>query len=228
MALKKFVIIVAAGAGKRFSDNLPKQFELLLSKPMLMYSIEAFYEAARDIHIIVVIPKDFVDSWKELCSSCDFNIPHKVIEGGPERFHSVKNGLSLIHDDGLVAVHDGARPLISQEIIKNAYRIAENYGTAIPVIEISDSVRTVAGGINQPADRKKLRLVQTPQVFKCSILKKAYQQQYDPSFTDDATVVEASGEKIILVEGSTDNIKVTRPQDLIIAEALLRARKVAP
>lgn len=224
MVLKKFVIIVAAGAGKRFSNNLPKQFELLRSKPMLMYSIEAFSEVARDIQIVVVIPKDFIDRWKELCSSCDFNIPHKVIEGGPERFHSVKNGLSLVHDDGLVAVHDGARPLISHEIIRNAWRIAEIYGTAIPVIEISDSVRSVAGGINQPADRKKLRLVQTPQVFKCSILKKAYQQQYDPSFTDDATVVEASGEKIILVEGSSDNIKITRPQDLIIAEALLKAR----
>jgi 2-C-methyl-D-erythritol 4-phosphate cytidylyltransferase len=224
MVLKKFVIIVAAGAGKRFSNNLPKQFELLRSKPMLMYSIEAFSEVARDIQIVVVIPKDFIDRWKELCSSYNFNIPHQIIEGGPERFHSVKNGLSLVHDDGLVAVHDGARPLISHEIIRNAWRIAEIYGTAIPVIEISDSVRSVAGGISQPADRKKLRLVQTPQVFKCSILKKAYQQQYDPRFTDDATVVEASGEKINLVEGSSDNIKVTRPQDLIIAEALLRAR----
>jgi 2-C-methyl-D-erythritol 4-phosphate cytidylyltransferase len=141
MVLKKFVIIVAAGAGKRFSNTLPKQFELLLGKPMLMYSIEAFFEATRDIQIIVVIPQNSIDLWKELCSNYNFNIPHQVVEGGPERFHSVKNGLSLIHDDGLVAVHDGARPLISQEIIKNAWRIAENYGTAIPVIEISDSVR---------------------------------------------------------------------------------------
>jgi 2-C-methyl-D-erythritol 4-phosphate cytidylyltransferase len=224
MVLKKFVIIVAAGAGKRFSNTVPKQFELLQGKPILMYSIEAFFEAAPDIQIIVVIPKDFIDHWKELCSTYNFNMPHQVIEGGPERFHSVKNGVALIQNDGLVAVHDGARPLISQEIIKNAWRMAENYGTAIPAIEISDSVRTVEGGINRPANRKKLRLVQTPQVFKCSILKKAYQQQYDPSFTDDATVVEASGEKINLIEGSIENIKVTRAHDLIIAEALLKAR----
>ena len=189
-----------------------------------MYSIEAFFEAARDIQIIVVIPEDFIDHWKELCSNYDFNIPHQVVEGGPERFHSVKNGISLIQDDGLVAVHDGARPLISQEIISNAWRMAEIYGSAIPVIEISDSVRRVEGGINQPADRKKLRLVQTPQVFKCSILKAAYQQQYNSHFTDDATVVEATAEKVTLIEGSTGNIKVTNPQDLTIAEALLNAK----
>lgn len=222
--MKKFVIIVAAGAGKRFSNTLPKQFELLLGKPMLMYSIEAFSEADRDIQIIVVIQEDFINHWKELCSSYDFNIPHQVVEGGPERFHSVKNGISLIQDDGLVAVHDGARPLISLEVITNAWRIAEVNGTAIPVIEISDSVRRVEGGINQLVDRKKLRLVQTPQVFKCSILKKAYQQPYNRHFTDDATVVEATGKKVTLIEGNTGNIKVTNPQDLSIAEALLNAK----
>jgi 2-C-methyl-D-erythritol 4-phosphate cytidylyltransferase len=224
--LKKFAIIVAAGSGKRFNKNFPKQFERLSGKPMLMYSIEAFHEAGPAMHIIVVIPKDFFEHWKELCKSYEFNIQHEVVEGGPERFHSVKNGLSLVRDEGLVAVHDGARPLIDKDTIKQIFKQAEKHGAVVPVIEVSDSVRTTDGAMHKPVDRKKLRLVQTPQVFRCSILRKAYQQQYDAKFTDDATVVEAIGERIVLVEGSVDNIKVTRTQDLIIAEAILEERKL--
>lgn len=223
--MKKFVVIVAAGAGKRFGEKFPKQFELLHGKPLLMHSIKAFYEADKNTHIIIVIPKDFVNRWKDLCAEHDFTIFHKIIEGGPERFHSVKNGLSLVQNQGLVAVHDGVRPLVNQSIIKNAFRMAEKYGAVVPVIEVSDSIRTVEGGTHKHSDRKKLRLVQTPQVFTCAILKKAYQLQYDDRFTDDATVVETSGERILLVEGSSENMKVTSPTDMIIAEALLKARK---
>jgi len=221
--LKKHVIIVAAGAGKRFGENLPKQFEMLQGKPLLMNSIQAFHEAEPGIKIIVVIPNLFLTHWKTLCNNHDFHIPHEIAEGGPERFHSVKNGLEFIGDEGLVAVHDGARPLISKEKIRNSFRLAEKFGAVVPVVEVNDSVRIITGSMHKPAARKNFRLVQTPQVFRCSLLKRAYQQNYDVNFTDDATVVEAAGEKVILIEGSTDNIKITTPHDLTMAEALLKA-----
>ncbi len=221
--MKKYLVIVAAGAGKRFRQNIPKQFELLLGKPMLMYAIEAFYQAEPGIQVIIVIQDIFQNHWKSLCKTHNFHIPHQIAEGGPERFHSVKNGLSLIADEGLIAVHDGARPLVSRQLIGNAFRMAERFGAVVPVIEVSDSVRMVSGSQHKPADRRNLRLVQTPQVFKGSILKKAYMQHYDVNFTDDATVVEAMGEKVVLIEGSSENIKITRPPDLIIARALLES-----
>lgn len=222
--MKKFVIIVAAGTGKRFGNKLPKQFELLCGRPMLMYPVETFFKAETGICIIVVIPKNYMDQWKELCLQYNFNIPHVVIAGGPERFHSVKNGLGLIDDEGMVAIHDGARPLVSCELIRNAFHSAEKSGAVIPVVGLNDSVRIVTGPVHKAFERNKLRLVQTPQVFKCSVLKSAYQQQYQLHFTDDATVAEAAGEKVTLIEGSTENIKVTNPQDLTIAEALLNAK----
>lgn len=222
--MKKSVIIVAAGTGKRFSNKLPKQFELLCGRPMLMHPIEAFYEAEPGISIVVVIPKDYMNPWSELCLQYNFIIPHKVVEGGPERFHSVKNGLGLIDDDSLVAIHDGARPLVSSELITNTFRSAEKSGAVVPVVGISDSVRMVNGPAHKSVERNTLRLVQTPQVFKCSIIKAAYLHQYQVHFTDDATVVEAAGEKVTLIEGSAGNIKVTNPQDLTIAEALLNAK----
>lgn len=223
--MKKFAIIVAAGAGKRFSKDLPKQFELLGGKPMLMHSITAFNDAAPDIHILVVIAKRFISYWKECCHNHNFNIRHEITEGGPERYHSVKNGLSLINGEGLIAIHDGARPLIKPGHIKNIFALAERYGAVAPVIEISDSMRQVDGALHKPVDRKKYRLVQTPQVFKTALLQNAYRQQYDSCFTDDATVVEAAGEKVVLMEGDPENIKVTQPADLVFAESLLAIRK---
>jgi 2-C-methyl-D-erythritol 4-phosphate cytidylyltransferase len=222
--LKKFVIIVAAGAGKRFKNHIPKQFECLGGKPILMHSVNAFYEAEPQIRIIIVLQSDFFQCWKDLCVKHDFIIPHTLVMGGPERFHSVKNGLSHIPDDGLVAIHDGARPLISHEIINTAFIAADKHEAVIPVIEVNDSVRITEGSEHKAAERKKLRLVQTPQVFKCSVVKKAYQQEYDLRFSDDATVVEAFGGKVRLINGSIENIKITRAQDLHIAEALLKAR----
>jgi 2-C-methyl-D-erythritol 4-phosphate cytidylyltransferase len=221
--LKKYVVIVAAGAGKRFDQNIPKQFELLLGKPMLMYAIETFYQAEPGIQIIVVIRDVFQNHWKSICKSYDFQIPHQIALGGPERFHSVRNGLSLIPDDGLIAIHDGARPLVSRQLIRNAFCMAERFGAVAPAIEVNDSVRMVSGSHHKPVDRRNLHLVQTPQVFNASILKNAYRQQYDPVFTDDVTVVEAMGEKVLLIEGSSGNIKITKPPDLIIAGALLKS-----
>lgn len=226
--LKKFVIIVAAGAGKRFKNHIPKQFECLGGQPILMHSVKAFHEAEPEISIILVLQSNFFQFWKELCIKHDFIIPHTLVMGGPERFHSVKNGLSHILHDGLVAIHDGARPLISHELIKSAFIAADKHEAVIPVIEVNDSVRITEGSEHKPAERKKLRLVQTPQVFNCSVIKKAYQQQYDLRFTDDATVVEALGGKVKLINGSTENIKITRAQDLHIAEALLKARTLTP
>lgn len=188
---------------------------------MLMYSLLAFYKADPSIYIIVVINKNLTEQWQELCIQYGIDIAHQVVEGGPERFHSVKNGLSQISHEGLVAVHDGARPMVSPALISNAFNKAEKYKAVVPVSEISESVRIINGALSRPTDRRKLKLVQTPQVFLCSLLKKAYLQQYDPIFTDDATVAEADGNQITLIEGSTRNIKITKPDDLIIAEALL-------
>ena len=195
---------------------------------MLMHSINAFAMAEPDIHIVVVIAKEFIGYWKELCSAHNFTIQHVIAEGGPERYHSVKNGLALINGEGLMAIHDGARPLIKPEHIKNNFALAGRYGAIAPVIEVSDSMRQVEGALHKPVDRKKYRLVQTPQVFKTALLKNAYLRQYDPRFTDDATVVEASGEKVVLVEGDAENIKVTLPADLAFAESILSLRKSNP
>lgn len=194
---------------------------------MLMHSITAFNDAAPDIHIVVVISKDFISYWKECCRDHTFTIRHEITEGGPERYHSVKNGLSLINGEGLIAIHDGARPLIKPGHIKNIFALAERYGAVVPAVEISDSMRQVEGTVHKPVDRRKYRLVQTPQIFKSSMLKNAYRQQYDTRFTDDATIVEAAGEKVVLVEGDTENIKITRATDLVFAENLFALRKSA-
>lgn len=189
-----------------------------------MYSLEAFYDADPQTEIITVIHKNYIDYWEELCNRFGFKVAHTIVEGGPERYHSVKNGLAKISDEGLVAVHDGARPLVSPELINNAFQKAEKYHAVVPVAAISDSIRHVDGALSKPADRSKLRLVQTPQVFLCSLLKKAYLQQYDPVFTDDATVVESYGKQVTLIQGSDSNIKITQPGDLIVAEALLASK----
>jgi len=190
-----------------------------------MYTLQAFHVADPQTQIITVIHKNYIDYWKEQCALYGFQITHAIVQGGPERFHSVKNGLAKINSEGLVAVADGVRPLVSPALIKNAFQKAQKYHAVVPVTAISDSLRYAEGAFSKPADRSKLRLVQTPQVFLCSLLKKAYMQQYDPMFTDDATVVEAIGKQVTLIEGSDYNIKVTQPSDLIIAEALLASKE---
>lgn len=215
------VIIVAGGSGSRFKSEIPKQFIELNGKPILMHSITAFYKYQENIEIIVVLPEHQVDYWHSLCKKHNFKIKHKVENGGKTRFESVKNGLDTVkNSQNLIAIHDGVRPLVSENTIERCFREAEISGNAIPAILSVDSVRQVSIETNFPIDRSKLRLIQTPQVFKIDILKKAYRQKYKNSFTDDASVVEAMCEKINLVEGNRENIKITNKIDLVIAKAL--------
>lgn len=215
------VVIVAGGSGQRMGDKTPKQFLMLNGKPMLFYSLEIFKKFDPEIRIIVVLPESQFDTWKELCDEFDFNIKHELAIGGDARFFSVKNGLQQAKGNGMVAIHDGVRPLVSLETIKNAFETATSFGTGIPVVNVNESVRELTDKGNQIVDRKKLRLVQTPQVFQATEIKKAYEQSYQSNFTDDASVYEMKGEPIYLSEGNWENIKITRPVDLIFAEAIL-------
>jgi 2-C-methyl-D-erythritol 4-phosphate cytidylyltransferase len=217
--MNKYVIIVAGGRGLRMGSELPKQFLLLGGKPVLMHTIEAFYHYDTDIQIVLVLPRDHQDYWKSLCSSYHFEIPHQIADGGETRFHSVRNGLQLIGDTGLVGVHDGVRPFVSKEVIERCYLEAEQKQAVIPVVEVVETVRHLQGDESSTVPRNEYRLVQTPQVFSVPLLKKAYLQPYSPSFTDDASVVESFGEKVFLTEGNRENIKITTPFDLIIGKA---------
>ena len=217
--MNKYVIIVAGGRGLRMGSELPKQFLLLGGKPVLMHTIEAFYRYDADIQVVLVLPRDHQDYWKSLCSSYHFEIPHRIVDGGETRFHSVRNGLQVIGGTGLVGVHDGVRPFVSKEVIERCYLEAEQKQAVIPVVEVVETVRHLQGDESSTVPRYEYRLVQTPQVFSVPLLKKAYLQPYSPSFTDDASVVESFGEKVFLTEGNRENIKITTPFDLIIGKA---------
>ncbi|MCO5948762.1 2-C-methyl-D-erythritol 4-phosphate cytidylyltransferase [Mucilaginibacter flavidus] len=220
---KFFAIIVAGGTGTRMQAAVPKQFLLLAGKPVLMHTIEAFHSSAANPAIILVLSADYHTYWKELCAEYHFKLPHQLITGGETRFHSVKNGLDLIPDtDVVIAVHDAVRPLISRTIIENTYQYAAEHGNAVTVVKSRDSVRLMEAGVSRSLVRDDVYLVQTPQTFKSAQIKKAYEQVYDPKFTDDASVVEETGVKINLFEGSHQNIKITFPEDIAIAEAILR------
>ena len=219
----KTVIIVAGGSGQRMGEQTPKQFLILKNKPVLMHSLEVFKKFDPEIRIILVLPQDHIAYWKELCDQYEFKIKHEMVAGGDTRFASVKNGLEIIEDEGLVAIHDGVRPLVKNKTIQNAFETAHSFGAAVPVIGINESVRELTEKGNLVVDRKKLRLIQTPQVFHVTEIKKAYQQQYQNDFTDDASVYETNGEAIYLTEGNWENIKITRPLDLIIAESILKS-----
>ena len=224
--MKKSVIIVAGGKGLRMGAAIPKQFMLLAGRPVLFHTLEAFYAFDPDLEIVLVLPEDQQAYWKELCASFRFSIAHKVVTGGETRFHSVKNGLDSISGEALIAVHDGVRPLVSNRIIRMAYVMAEQCAAAYPVIPVTDSLREYAG-LNEsiPVDRSRYCLVQTPQIFRSDVLRKAYEQEYRNSFTDDVSVVEASGMAVpVMVEGDKENLKITTSSDLIIAEALMECR----
>ena len=219
--MKQFVIIVAGGSGSRMKSEIPKQFMLLKNIPVLMHTIKKNFDFNSAISIIVVLPESQIDYWKKLCVDYKFTIHHTCIAGGKTRFHSVKNGLNIIAENGLVAVHDGVRPLVSNQTIQNVFSVAEQKGNAIPCLPLNDSIRIVEGENSSAVLRSKYRLIQTPQCFSSSLIKKAFEQTYNDSFTDCASVVEAMGEKINLVEGNPENIKITTPSDLLIAESLL-------
>lgn len=218
------VIIVAGGKGLRMGSELPKQFIPIGGKPVLMHTVEAFYRFDYRINIILVLPLSHQGYWKELCAEYSFRIPHTIAMGGDTRFQSVKNGLTLV-EEGLVGVQDGVRPFGSVDMIKRCYDAAHTYRAVIPVIDSTDSLREMVGEKDSRiVDRSKIRLVQTPQVFHADVLLNAYQTEYKDTFTDDASVVEASGTAIHLVKGEVTNIKITTPLDLKIGELICHSR----
>ena len=223
-----YIIIVAGGKGLRMGSDIPKQFLPIGGKTVLMRTIERFREYAEDLQIILVLPKTQQDYWHELCQKYDFKVKYWLADGGETRFHSVQNGLSLVPDDaeGVVGVHDGVRPFPSIDVIRNCYETAREKKAVIPVIPVVETVRHLQGNISETVPRDEYRLVQTPQCFDIQLLKAANKQAYNDSFTDDASVVEAFGFNITLVEGNRENIKITTPYDLNIAEMLCNIKSV--
>jgi len=218
--MKKYCIIVAGGSGRRMKSAVPKQFLPLEGRPLLMQSIERFYSFDSSIELILVLPEGHHSLWEKLCADHSFVISHRLVAGGEERFHSVRAGLALISGESLVAIHDGVRPLVSHDTIWRCYADAEEFGNAVPFVGPADSVRVLEGDDSKPLPRDEVRLIQTPQVFRSSIIIKAYDRDFSPSFTDDATVAEASGVKIHLTHGNRENIKITTPEDLAVAHTL--------
>ena len=220
---KHTILIVAGGRGTRMGGPQPKQFLELAGRPVLMHTLEAFDRWDASARLIVVLPEDQINTWKRLCEAHVFGRTHHVVAGGETRFHSVRNGLDAVTSDGLIAVHDGVRPLVAPSVIAACFAAAADGGAAVPVVPVVESVREVdADGGSRPVDRTRLRVVQTPQVFRADVLRAAYCLPYDPRFTDDASVVEASGMAVRLVPGNRENIKLTTPMDLLLAEQLMR------
>ncbi len=212
-----YVIIVAGGHGLRMGSDVPKQFLPIGGRPVLMRTMERFKEYSPALHIVLVLPRDQQDYWRKLCADHDFAVDYQLADGGETRFHSVRNGLSLIPADavGVVGVHDGVRPFPSLEVIGRCYDEARRTGAAVPVVPVVETLRHVTGGT---VPRGDYRLVQTPQTFDIALLRRAYEQDYTDAFTDDASVVEALGHDVTLVEGNRENIKITTPWDLKVAE----------
>lgn len=220
--MKSCCIIVAGGSGSRMGADIPKQFILLGGIPVLMHTIRNFYDFDPSIQLIVVLPADQISTWNELCREYHFKIEHQIVAGGDTRFQSVKNGLTQAAECELIAVHDGVRPLVSHETLARCFNCAEENGTAIPVLPASESVRKGSMSESVPVDRTHYFLVQTPQIFNASVIRESYFQSWIPEFTDDASVVEHAGIAVQLVMGNRENIKITFPEDLPVAELFLR------
>lgn len=217
------VVIVAGGKGLRLGATLPKQFLPLAGKPMLMRTIEKFYEFDKYMQIVVVLHHQFINYWKELCAEYDFNVSCELVVGGDTRFESVKNGLALVQNHKIVAIHDAARPLVTKELIAKCYHHSEKEQCGIiPVVEEKNSLRKVIDSTHSPLDRTNIRIVQTPQVFPAHLIKKAYQTDYKAHFTDDATVAENDGLFVKLILGDDSNIKITTSIDMEFASFLLK------
>ena len=218
-----YIIIVAGGKGLRMGSDIPKQFLPIGGKPVLMRTLERFRAYSSALQIILVLPEAQQDYWRQLCEDYHFDVEHQIANGGQTRFHSVQNGLALVPDDaeGVVGVHDGVRPFPSIEVIRNCYETARTAKAVIPVIPVVETVRHLEGDKSVTVPRGDYRLVQTPQSFDIQLLKSANRQPYNDGFTDDASVVESYGFEITLVEGNRENIKITTPYDLKIAEVLI-------
>lgn len=222
--MKKVAVIVAGGSGQRMGTALPKQFLLLKGKPVLWYSVRAFMDAYDDITIILVLPKEHLEQGEEMVQELNTRKNIQFVSGGSTRFHSVQNGLVQIKEPAVVFVHDAVRCLVTPELIRNCYETARTKGSAIPVVAATDSIRIIENGSSRVADRNNIRIIQTPQTFLSEVLLPAFQANYLDSFTDEATVVEAAGNPVTLVEGEYSNIKITRPIDLVMAEKILQER----
>ena len=234
--MKKYVVVVAGGSGTRMGAALPKQFLLLRGKPVLWHTLMVFLAADADLEIVLVLPAEHMEAGRAVVDALPMEAGHspldavpasgrvRLVAGGTTRFHSVRNGLELVNEDALIAVHDGVRCLVSVELVRRCFEQAERLGSAVPVVDCADSVRLVRFEGSEPIDRSQVKLVQTPQTFRGGLLLRAYREITGVSFTDDATVVEASGIAIHLIEGERTNIKITLPIDLVIAEQVLEAR----
>lgn len=221
--MQKIALIVAGGSGTRMETNVPKQFLLLAGKPILMHTIEAFYNSEIS-HIILVLPLGEMEYWNELCQKNGFTIKHQLVAGGSSRFESVNNGLQYCNNEDLVAIHDGVRPFISKEIILKSFETALEKGNAVAAVRLKDSIRKVELLGNKNVNRDNYYLIQTPQTFKVELIKQAYAAQNHINFTDDASVLEANGLAINLIAGDYKNIKITTPEDMLIAEAFLKTK----
>jgi 2-C-methyl-D-erythritol 4-phosphate cytidylyltransferase len=219
--IKRCVIIVAGGSGKRMKSDIPKQFILIQGKPLILHTIQRFIDFDKKIQVVVVLPENLFDTWENLCKKHKFNYSHLLVAGGKERFHSVQNAVRKMGTQNfVVAVHDAVRPMVSPETISRCFDTAEKKGTAIPVMPLKESLREITGKSSKAVERNKFYTVQTPQCFRSDILIKAYRQKYSVHFTDDASVLEKSGVSVMLVSGNIENIKITDQHDLIIAESL--------
>ncbi len=220
--MKEYALIVAGGKGTRINSKLPKQFIALNGKPILLHTIEAFFTYSEKISVVLVLPEDDFGIWESISKEFNFKKPITIQKGGETRFQSVKNGLDKIDGEGLVAIHDGVRPLVSVDLIGASFRLAAVHGSAVAAVRLKESIRVTDQDTTKAVDRSKFRLIQTPQTFNLQLIKKSYKIKEDPSLTDDASVAEKSGHKISLFEGSYQNIKITTTEDLIVAEALMK------
>jgi 2-C-methyl-D-erythritol 4-phosphate cytidylyltransferase len=225
--VKKYAVIVAGGAGSRMGGSLPKQFQLIYGKPVLYYTIDTFLRAYHDLQVILVLPEAHLQLGQEIVDAFFDHRRVSLAVGGRTRFHSVQNGLQLVQEEGVVLVHDGVRCLLTQQLIHRCYEAALEHGAVVPVVESRDSLRRITAEGNEALDRETIKRVQTPQAFLSKILLPAFNIDYKERFTDEAAVVEAFGLHVHLVEGEEDNIKITWPADLIVAEHILQSRNTA-
>ncbi len=223
MSQQEYAIVVAGGKGTRMKSTTPKQFMLINGLPVLMHTLDSFFAYSDDIQVILVLPEDDLDTWRQLCEKHGYDREITIAVGGDTRFQSVKNGLAKIQEsEGLVAIHDGVRPLVGKDIIGASFRLAAVHGSAVAAVRLKESLRKTDQDNTKAVDRSDFRMIQTPQTFELRLIKNAYQIKEESSLTDDASVAERSGHVISLFEGSYANIKITTPEDIVVAEALLK------
>ena len=222
--MKKYAIIVAAGSGTRMGTDVPKQFLTLAGKPLIYHTVKAFLHSYADLQVVLVVHKNFIDKSRDLLAELNTQKRIDIVEGGTTRFQSVRNGLLVVLEPSIVFVHDGVRCMVSKPLIERCYQLALEKGSAIPAVTATDSIRITSEGTNHSVDRNTVRIIQTPQTFQSRVLLEAFKLPELTSFTDEASVVEANGNVVHLVEGDYDNIKVTRPVDLVIAAQIMEQR----